>query len=253
MRGAARRGFTLIELLVVIAIIAVLIALLLPAVQAAREAARRMQCVNNLKQIGLAVMNYESANGSLPPTGGVSPSGFPPTQLGTFGMKTRLLPYLEQAQVYNTVNLGLEPEDASGGNDTIIITKLNAFLCPSDPNDPGPAFLYTMKNGSGAFPPGGTNYPNNLGTLYRSNGGQYDGPAYLLGASQAKTSGTTPILANTPTNGTVTLANITDGTSNTVIFSEWVKRTETDLRPSQASSKSTMLPSASRRPIRTSR
>src|SRR5579875_1091134 len=92
----ARPGFTLIELLVVIAIIAVLIALLLPAVQAAREAARRMQCVNNLKQLGLAVMNYESANGSLPPTGAVSPSGFPRTQIGTFGLKTRLLPYLEQ-------------------------------------------------------------------------------------------------------------------------------------------------------------
>jgi prepilin-type N-terminal cleavage/methylation domain-containing protein/prepilin-type processing-associated H-X9-DG protein len=216
------RGFTLIELLVVIAIIAVLIALLLPAVQAAREAARRSQCVNNLKQIGLAVMNYESSNGALPPTGAVSPSGFPPSQIGTFGLKTRLLFYMEQAALFNTVNFGLEPEDAGGANDTIIITKVNAFLCPSDANDPGAAFPYTMKNGSGTFPPGSTNYPNNLGTLYRSNGGLYDGPAYVLGASQATTA-TTPALANTPSNGVVTLASISDGTSNTVIFSEWVK------------------------------
>jgi prepilin-type N-terminal cleavage/methylation domain-containing protein/prepilin-type processing-associated H-X9-DG protein len=222
MRYRARPGFTLIELLVVIAIIAVLIALLLPAVQAAREAARRSQCVNNLKQIGLAVMNYESANGAIPPTGAVSPSGFPRSQIGTFGMKTRLLFYLEQASIYNTVNFGYEPEDATGANDTIIITKLNALLCPSDANDPGAAYPFTMKNGSGTFAPGTTNYPNNIGTIYRSNGGLYDGPAYLLGASQATTA-TTPVLANTPSNGTLILAAITDGTSNTIIFSEWVK------------------------------
>src|SRR6186713_2850529 len=91
-----RRGFTLIELLVVIAIIAVLIALLLPAVQAAREAARRAQCVNNLKQLGLAIQNYNSVNGSIPPTSNNTtvPAGV--GQTNDFSMKARLLPFIEQ-------------------------------------------------------------------------------------------------------------------------------------------------------------
>src|SRR5579875_2250106 len=110
----ARPGFTLIELLVVIAIIAVLIALLLPAVQAAREAARRAQCVNNLKQLGLAVMNYESSNGSLPPTGAVSPSGNPLQNIGNFGMKVRLLPFLEQSSLFNTLNVSYNGEAPQG-------------------------------------------------------------------------------------------------------------------------------------------
>src|SRR5690348_10437252 len=98
-----RRGFTLIELLVVIAIIAVLIALLLPAVQAAREAARRSQCVNNLKQMGLAVQNYIDSQGAVPPTGVNIPTGTQP--VGTFGMKPRLLPYMEQAMMFNALNI----------------------------------------------------------------------------------------------------------------------------------------------------
>src|SRR5450631_1463794 len=92
-----RRGFTLIELLVVIAIIAVLIGLLLPAVQADREAARRMQCVNNLKQLGLAAANYGDINGALPPT--ANASGYV-----NFSMKVRLLSFLEQTALFNSVN-----------------------------------------------------------------------------------------------------------------------------------------------------
>src|SRR5438046_4169318 len=91
-----RRAFTLIELLVVIAIIGVLIALLLPAVQSAREAARRSQCVNNLKQLGIAIQNYADSNGALPPTG--SNGG------NNFSMKGRLLPFMEQQQVWNALN-----------------------------------------------------------------------------------------------------------------------------------------------------
>src|SRR5271163_2166570 len=92
-----RRGFTLIELLVVIAIIAVLIALLLPAVQAAREAARRAQCVNNLKQLGLSLHNYESSNGSFPPSGMSLNLGStqPFNNDGGYGIFPRLLQYIE--------------------------------------------------------------------------------------------------------------------------------------------------------------
>jgi len=192
-----RRGFTLIELLVVIAIIAVLIALLLPAVQSAREAARRSQCVNNLKQLALSVMNYESVNGALPPTANNgAPAGV--GQTNDFSMKVRLLPFLEQPAMFNSLNQSYTAQAAQ--NTTIHNVQVKSFRCPSDGNDPG-------------SPTGDTNYPNCIGVTRTIPGssttGALDGPAYKMGQS--------------PENGTVTLANITDGTSNTVIFGEWVK------------------------------
>ena len=109
-----RRGFTLIELLVVIAIIAVLIALLLPAVQAAREAARRAQCVNNLKQMGLAVQNYVDSNEVIPPMAALVQlnSG---VQMGNMGMKPRLLPFMEQNAAFNSINFSFQAEPARTG------------------------------------------------------------------------------------------------------------------------------------------
>jgi prepilin-type N-terminal cleavage/methylation domain-containing protein/prepilin-type processing-associated H-X9-DG protein len=141
MSTRSKRGFTLIELLVVIAIIAVLIALLLPAVQAAREAARRIQCTNNMKQIGLAMHNYLSANNAFP-MGGTEQYGLPqfntgPAEWENFSCFAMMLPYLEQTQVFNACNLSICPDTGYGyaqpPNLTAYNTKLNAFLCPSDP------------------------------------------------------------------------------------------------------------------------
>ena len=115
MSSIHRRGFTLIELLVVIAIIAVLIALLLPAVQSAREAARRAQCTNNLKQIGLAAHNYLSSNQVLPTMYVIySPVNWMNTAQ-TYSPLARMLPFLEQNSIYNSINFNVAPRWGASG------------------------------------------------------------------------------------------------------------------------------------------
>jgi len=208
-----RRGFTLIELLVVIAIIGVLIALLLPAVQAAREAARRSQCVNNLKQIGLALHNYESANGSLPPGGEAFSNEYPSLGWATgpqnFSMKVRILPFMEQQNAFNTVNFAVTAIWGNGNvscvdgfyiNSTIRGTKIASYVCPSDANDPG--------TGDPQLP--AQSYHNNGGLNRYNNNWYFNGITYFQGHDG-------------PRNKTVTFASITDGLSNTAAFSEVVK------------------------------
>lgn len=129
-RDRSRRGFTLIELLVVIAIIAVLVALLLPAVQQAREAARRSQCQNNLKQIGLSLHNYVGTHSTLPP-GYISVVNSSGNDTGPgWGWGTMLLPHLDQAPLFTSLNLNLPIEAPSNAVSRIAAVKL--FLCPTD-------------------------------------------------------------------------------------------------------------------------
>jgi len=126
-------GFTLVELLVVIAIIGILIALLLPAVQAAREAARRMQCSNNLKQIGLALSNYEAAIGCFPP-GAIWPDGMLwGNQRQRQNFHVLLLPYHEQGDVYNMIDWDVPGVLwANGNNRAATKVAIASLLCPSD-------------------------------------------------------------------------------------------------------------------------
>ncbi len=232
------RGFTLIELLVVILIIAALIAMLLPAVQSARATARRTQCMNNLKELGLAMHQYVTENEALPPVS-VDPVW---TSAGTavpqphqnWSQHARLLPFLEQQVIYNMINWSFgarwsdgdlfyrdtnPPDDASGGSDsipqmTVLVMQIKTFLCPADVN----------RGSSGYFMVGGvsklvgaSNYACNIGLNRRISNGGPD-RSWLLNGPNYVASGWDKTV-----NDTTTMSTFRDGASNTAIFSEWIK------------------------------
>jgi prepilin-type N-terminal cleavage/methylation domain-containing protein/prepilin-type processing-associated H-X9-DG protein len=259
-RSVKPAGFTLIELLVVISIIAVLIALLLPAVQAARESARRAQCVNNLKQIGLATLNFESTYASLPPKGlrlatpDLNPDAQAAVPTIAASYLTQILPFMEQTNIYNQINLSLAASDTSNipqctgpgalhsGNNTVYAMAINTFLCPSSP---GPstmnyynAFWGPYGDGGGdVCTPGAVTSGTGVSNLnppptqiwgrtdYFPIPGLHNPPLlavgmpakYIAAVGEGKDSGT---ITDPLITGKIRMASITDGTSNTMIVSE---------------------------------
>ena len=218
-----RRGFTLIELLVVIAIIAILIGLLLPAVQKVREAAARAKCQNNLKQIGLAAFNYESAMGYYPPFQHTKAftSGTPKLATSLASVQALLLPYVEQASKFSQFNLDYDVNSDSAINSSVTPATLTSaneaargqdvpfYLCPSDPSTQ----VYTTTNSVVA---GRISYHASSGaTAYIRNaiaGGVFTNPYNGTGSSEMKGNSVT---------------SVTDGTSNTALFSEVLRSRDT--------------------------
>lgn len=133
-RKSLRGAFTLVELLVVIAIVGILIALLLPAVQAARESARKMQCRNNLKQMALAVHNYQTAVGVYPPSFCVNPQ-VPGDKGGMWSAQARLLPYLEQSAMFALINFNTDYNVALSSGQAVKTMRPAPYLCPNEIND----------------------------------------------------------------------------------------------------------------------
>jgi prepilin-type N-terminal cleavage/methylation domain-containing protein len=231
MKIRPRPAFTLIELLVVIAIIAVLIALLLPAVQSAREAARRAQCTNNLKQMGLAAANFESTNGTLPPGAGPRPVQAFNTMKDPAANPTRLtpvalmLPYMEQGAAYNAFNVD-HPLDYGPRvpNYTGMTQLVSSYVCPSDPS--------TERFSASGVSLGYNNYFASLGNTPSQEAGSeaWQEPiSNRLGVFNFRYNTSAPLFADAAQTALnpqykavlgTRMSDITDGTSNTALFSE---------------------------------
>ncbi len=233
---SARRGFTLIELLVVIAIIAVLIALLLPAVQAAREAARRAQCTNNLKQMGLALHNYESSNSCFPTGGESTDFTISPPQTafvdGDWSTLARLMPYMEGNNQYTAMNFSMAYWEKSGSNFTGASAVVSVFICPSaarsnpqrDAVDPTDTVSTAQGRGYGYSDYGATNYVDISPILSTTGNGGGVGTSTPF---RDKTTRANGLLKG----GKTSIAEATDGTSNTIAIGEDAGRDETFLSP----------------------
>ena len=232
-----RPAFTLVELLVVIAIIGILVGLLLPAVQAAREAARRMQCSNNVKQLGLAFHNYESSTKSFPINYATRGKlGFPNTGPGIANSGRSwlqmVLPYIEQTNLYNNIdfNVGLQGTTANIVKNRIVAaTVVKSFLCPSDDssedgllnnrsdlNNPDPLGKWGVTNYKACA---GSNW--NAGLFAWVNSGVTGVGGKNAGNSDGLNSGNGVICSNqTDVNPPTRIRDLSDGTSNTYIIGE---------------------------------
>jgi prepilin-type N-terminal cleavage/methylation domain-containing protein/prepilin-type processing-associated H-X9-DG protein len=236
-----RRGFTLIELLVVIAIIAVLIALLLPAVQAAREAARRSQCTNNLKQIGLAMHNYHQTTNKFPlgKSSSAAYAGYSNQAYAgwtEWSAQAQMLPYMEQTPIYSAINFSYCSGYYFGGyvNASAANTVINTFLCPSDTNadrgGPPPATVAAVQawGGNFTYTPNINSYRGCIGTTTATYGTYTNGIGYAtpepnplglstVGMPVGQVPFSTGVYGYWICNG---IQDITDGTSNTIAFAE---------------------------------
>ncbi|WP_165065706.1 DUF1559 domain-containing protein [Paludisphaera rhizosphaerae] len=201
MKGRSRTGFTLIEVLVVVFIIAVLLALLLPAIQSARAGARRLQCTSNLKQLGLAIHNYEQSWGVLPPPILLLAAGSKNTPVTKgWSAHSRLLPYMEAGALYNTLNYNASYEDAP--NTTTAGVNVTIFMCPGDSN-----WGHVATSGLSAF----SMFPSAAPSNYAACTGDW----YVWGGL-----GMSPNRSAFTPNQSRRLSEFQDGTSSTLLMSE---------------------------------